>query len=121
MKPKPERFWSLKTRKSCLRMLLILLCGILLFSLLAAVISSSGMQVKISHLKIDARGAELDMDLYAPRGVSDTDQLPCVILAHGRGATKNVARGFAEELSRRGSTAWTGSALGTAPSACTTR
>ena len=102
MKPKSERFWSLKTRKSCLRMLLILLCGILLFSLLGAVISSDGMQVKISHLKIDARGAELDMDLYAPRGVSDTDQLPCVILAHGRGATKNVARGFAEELSRRG-------------------
>lgn len=59
-------------------------------------------KVKISHLTVDARGAELDMDLYVPVNVSDSDSLPCVLLAHGRGATKNVLRGIAEELSRRG-------------------
>lgn len=102
MKHEKEPFFSLKTPKTCLRLLLILLCGILLFSLFAALISSDFLQVKISHLKIDVRGAELDMDLYIPRDTSDADQLPCVILAHGRGATKNVARPLAEELSRRG-------------------
>ena len=97
-----EKKFSLRTRTGCLRLLAIFLCGILLFSFFASLISSSFGQVKISHLKVDARGAELDMDLYVPVGVSDSDSLPCLILAHGRGATKNVMRGFAEEFSRRG-------------------
>ena len=97
-----EKKFSLRTRTGCLRLLAIFLCGILLFSFFASLISSSFGQVKISHLKVDARGAELDMDFYVPVGVSDSDSLPCLILAHGRGATKNVMRGFAEEFSRRG-------------------
>ena len=97
-----EKKFSLQTRIGCLRLLAIFLCGVLLFSFFAALISSDFGQVKISHLKVDSRGAELDMDLYVPAGVSDSDSLPCLILAHGRGATKNVMRGFAEEFSRRG-------------------
>lgn len=93
---------SYKTREGCMKVIAVLLAVILLSSFCAALISSDFASVKISHLKIDARGAELDLDLYAPAGVSDSDRLPCVVLAHGRGATKNVVRGVAEELSRRG-------------------
>lgn len=99
---KRENPFSLKTTTGALRLLALLLCGVFLFSFLAAVISSDFGQVKVSKLKIDSRGAELDIDQYIPAGTSDADKLPCVILAHGRGATKNVMRGFAEELSRRG-------------------
>lgn len=93
--------FSLKTREGCMRLLAICLCGVLLFSFFAALVSSNFGKTKISHLKVDVRGAELDMDLYIPAGTSDSDNLPCVVLAHGRGATKNVMRGIAEELSRR--------------------
>lgn len=97
-----EHKLTLKTRSGCGRLLALFLCGILLFSFCAALISSNFGKVKISSLAIDARGAELDLDLYIPAGTSDSDSLPCLILGHGRGATKNVMRGIAEELSRRG-------------------
>lgn len=97
-----NRFFTLGTQKGCQRLLALFLCGVLLFSFCAALISSNFGSVKISSLTIDARGAELDIDLYIPAGTSDSDSLPCLILGHGRGATKNVLRGIAEELSRRG-------------------
>lgn len=93
---------SLNSAEGARRLLALLIIAILVFSFFAALVSSNGGAVKISHLKIDTRGAELDMDLYVPAGVSDSDSLPCVLLAHGRGAIKNVYRGIAEELSRRG-------------------
>lgn len=93
---------SLKTQAGCLRLLALFVGGVLLFSFCAALISSNFGKTKISHLKVDVRGAELDMDLYVPAGTSDADSLPCVVLGHGRGATKNVVRGIAEEFSRRG-------------------
>ena len=97
-----EQKFPLKTSSGCRRLLALFLCGVLLFSFCAALISSNFGKVKISSLTIDARGAELDLDLYIPAGTSDSDSLPCLILGHGRGATKNVMRGIAEELSRRG-------------------
>ena len=97
-----EQKFSLQTSSGCRRLLALFLCGVLLFSFCAALISSNFGNVKISSLTIDARGAELDIDLYIPAGTSDSDSLPCLILGHGRGATKNVMRGIAEELSRRG-------------------
>ena len=83
------------------KVLAILLCIVLLSSFLAQLISSDFGKVKVSALTIDVRGGEMDIDLYVPAGVSDTDSLPCVLLAHGRGATKGVMRGVAEELARR--------------------
>lgn len=97
-----EQKFTLKTSSGCRRLLALFLCGVLLFSFCAALISSNLGKVKISSLTIDARGAELDLDLYIPAGTSDSNSLPCLILGHGRGATKNVMRGIAEELSRRG-------------------
>ena len=84
------------------KLLAVLLCIVLLSSFCAQLVSSDFGKVKVSALTIDARGGELDMDLYVPAGTSDSDKLPCVLLAHGRGATKNVVRGLAEELARRG-------------------
>lgn len=93
---------NLKSAKGARYLLFLLVAAILVSSFAAALVSSNGGNVKISHLKIDARGAELDMDLYVPAGVSDSDSLPCVLIAHGRGAIKNMYRGVAEELARRG-------------------
>ena len=98
MSANPETKAASKYRK----LLAIFLCVVLVFSFLAQLVSSNGGKVKVSALTIDVRGGELDMDLYVPAGVSDSDKLPCVLLAHGRGATKNVVRGLAEELARRG-------------------
>lgn len=94
---------NLSTEKGCRKTLAILLCIVLLASLFAQLISTNFGSVKISTLTIDSRGAELDIDLYVKRNVSDSDKLPCVLLAHGRGATKNVVRGLAEDLAKRGS------------------
>ena len=93
---------NLSTEKGCRKTLAILLCIVLLASLFAQLISTNFGSVKISTLTIDSRGAELDIDLYVKRNVSDSDKLPCVLLAHGRGATKNVVRGLAEDLAKRG-------------------
>lgn len=51
---------------------------------------------------IDSRGAELRIDQYVPAGISDSDKLPCILLAHGRGTNKGALKGVAEELARRG-------------------
>ena len=99
---KRKIFLTLKTSEGCRHLLTLLIAAILVFSFAAALVSSNGGKVKISHLKIEARGAELDIDQYIPVGTSDSSNLPCVLLAHGRGANKNVLRGVAEELSRRG-------------------
>jgi acetyl esterase/lipase len=93
---------TLETPDGCRRLLVIYIAAILFFSFLGAVISSNGGKVKISSLTIDSRGAEINIDQYVPAGISDSDKLPCVLLAHGRGTTKNALRGVAEELARRG-------------------
>ena len=94
--------FSLGTKEGCSRLLALFLVLILVFSFFAALISSDNGKIKISSLTIDSRGAELNIDQYVPAGVKDSDKLPCILLAHGRGATKNVLRGVAEELARRG-------------------
>lgn len=102
MKSQKFNLHDLKTTWNSRSLLAILIVGVLVFSLFGALISSDGGKVKISNLTIDARGAELNIDQYVPAGVSDSDKLPCILLAHGRGVTKNVMRGIAEELARRG-------------------
>jgi hypothetical protein len=102
MKSRKYNLHDLKNTWSSRRLLAILIVGVLVFSLFGALISSDGGKVKISSLTIDSRGAELNIDQYVPAGVSDSDKLPCILLAHGRGVTKNVLRGVAEEMARRG-------------------
>ncbi len=97
-----EKRFSLQTKAGCVRVLLICLCVILLFSCIAQMISSNGAKIKIEEISIDARGAVLQADLYYPAGVTDRDKLPAVIFAHGAGVTKGNYRGIVEELARRG-------------------
>lgn len=81
--------------------LAVCLALILVCSFAAQLISSQGGKIKIEQIQIDSRGAMLSADLYYPAGVSDTDSLPAIVVAHGAGVTKGNMRGIAEELARR--------------------
>ena len=65
---------NLSTEKGCRKILAILLCVVLLSSFFAQLISSNFGSIKISTLTIDSRGAELDIDLYVKRNVSEVQQ-----------------------------------------------
>ena len=97
-----EKKFTLATREGCVRILLICLCLILIFSFIAQLYSSDGGRIKVETISIDARGANLSADLYYPAGVTDRDSIPAVIFAHGAGVTKGNYRGIAEEIARRG-------------------
>lgn len=97
-----KKLFSLKTKEGCVRLFILCLCAILVFSFLAQCISSNGAKVKIEEISIDARGAILSADLYYPSGTTDEDSLPAIIFAHGAGVTKGNYRGIVEELARRG-------------------
>lgn len=90
-----------RDRKSCKRLIAILIVIIMGSSFVAALISSKGGTIKIESIMIDARGAELSADLYYPAGTSDQDKYPAVIVAPGAGCTKEHMRSFAEELAKR--------------------
>lgn len=94
--------FSLKTADGCKRLLYLFLALIFVFGLIGAMISSNCGEIKISTLTIDARGAEMRIDQYVPAGVSDSDKLPCILLAHGRGTNRGALKGVAEEFARRG-------------------
>lgn len=93
---------TLKTKEGCWRLLAIFLIIILLSSFAARLVSSDGGNVKISRVTFDSRGATMTADLYYPRGTTDKDSLPAVIVTHGAGVTRGVVQGIAEELARRG-------------------
>ncbi len=99
---KKERRFSLQTREGCKNYMILFMCLILLFSFIAGLIKTTGGKVKVENVKFDARGAVQDADLYMPEGTSSKSKLPCMILSHGGGCTKEVLTGFAQELARRG-------------------
>ena len=92
-----EKKFTLATREGCVRILLICLCLILIFSFIAQLYSSDGGRIKVDTISIDARGANLSADLYYPAGVTDRDSIPAVIFAHGAGVTRATT---AESLRR---------------------
>ena len=94
--------FSLKTVDGCKRLLFLFITLILVFGFIGSIISSNGGEIKMSTLTIDSRGAEIRIDQYVPAGVSDSDKLPCILLAHGRGTNRGALRGVAEEFARRG-------------------
>jgi len=97
-----ERFFTFGTLKGCKRLLALMLSLILLSSFIGHMLSTDNGKVKMSEVSIDSRGAVINGDLYYPAGTSDRDSLPAIITAHGGGVERGVARGFAEELARRG-------------------
>jgi hypothetical protein len=94
--------FSLKTVDGCKRLLFLFIALILVFGFIGSIISSNGGEIKVSTLTIDSRGAEIRIDQYVPAGVSDSDKLPCILLAHGRGTNRGALKGVAEEFARRG-------------------
>ncbi|MBQ6214456.1 MAG: alpha/beta hydrolase [Oscillospiraceae bacterium] len=92
----------LKTPAGCKKMIVLFICLILIFSFAASMLQSSSGKVSISNVKFDARGAVQDADLYMPVGTNSHSSLPCVILSHGGGCTKDTMTGYASELARRG-------------------
>lgn len=96
-----EKFLTLKTKKGCYRLFLILFAAIFIFSFCAQLISTSGGRIKVEKITIDSRGAVLEGDLYYPAGVSDVQKLPAIVVAHGAGVSKGNYKCYAEELARR--------------------
>lgn len=94
--------FTLKTRDGSARLFAMFLILVLLFSFCARLLSSDWGNVKNARVTIDSRGATIDADLYYPAGTNDRDKLPAVLVAHGGGVEKGVAKGMAEELARRG-------------------
>ena len=113
-KGKPFGFYS---KQSCVR--LALLCAAIIFvsSFFAQLVQSNLGKVKIEPISIDARGAELDGELYYPAGTTSHDSLPAVIVNHGGGCTYGTMKNMAEEIARRGFVVLNVSAYGSGMSA----
>lgn len=97
-----KRMFTLSTKEGCRYYLILFTCLILAFSFLASLIQTNFGQVNIENVKFDARGAVQDADLYTPIRTNSNSSIPCVVLSHGGGCTKDVMNGFAQELARRG-------------------
>jgi len=61
---KGKRKLTLTTKSGCTRLLAIFIALILVSSLFACLIQSDFGTVKVEHVTIDARGAELTAELY---------------------------------------------------------
>lgn len=94
--------FTFTTREGCQRILALLMAIILVSSFFAALVASDFGKVKVTHITVDMRGGVFDGKLYIPAGTSSDDNLPAVVVSHGRGTSYNVYEGFAEELARRG-------------------
>ena len=99
---KGERKLSFKTKSGCHRLLAIFIALILVSSFFACLIQTDFGTVKVEHITIDARGAELTAELYYPAGTTGHDSLPAVIVNHGGGCIYGAIKNLAEELARRG-------------------
>lgn len=108
-----EKKWSLTTLDGCKKLLAISLILILLFSCAARAMVTGMGSIKNERVRIDARGAVLDGELYYPAGIDDQANLPCVIVTHGAGCTHRVMNGICLELARRGFVVFSFTANGT--------
>lgn len=97
-----SKAFPVSTADGCRRLFAMLLVIILAASFMAAGFSSDWGRIKIQNIQIDARGAEINGDLYYPAGTTDEDKLPAVVIAPGAGVVKENMRGIAEELAKRG-------------------
>lgn len=93
--------FSLDTPIGCKRVLSLLVIAVILLSFFAQLISTDMGRIKVEKIKIDARGAALEGELYYPVGTTDEDSYPAVVIVPGAGAINYQLRSFAEELAKR--------------------
>lgn len=93
--------FSLDTPTGCKRVLALLVAAVILLSLFAQLISTDMGRIKVEKIKIDARGATLEGELYYPVGTTDEDSYPAVVIVPGAGNINYQLRSFAEELAKR--------------------
>lgn len=97
-----KRFFSFKTKEGSLRLLALFVALIIVFSLLAQVITTQGYKINISDVVINVRGADLHMEMYAPADADNNSSLPCILLTHGGSESLSADSMMASEMARRG-------------------
>lgn len=106
-----KRF-SLKTKAGCSRLLAIFIALILVCGFLGQLVQTNGGKIKIESVTIDARGAQLNGELYYPAGTTGNDKMPAIIVNHGGGCIYGTMKNIAEEIARRGYVVFNVSAYG---------
>lgn len=75
---------------------------VLVFGLLAQLVTTRGFKIDSTDVNIDVRGVDLSMKLYKPANADSSMQLPCIILAHGGSENLSACTLVAWEFARRG-------------------
>ena len=109
--------FTFKTREGCRRLLALFIILILVSSFFARLVQTDGGKLKVERITLDARGAELDAELYYPAGTTSKDLYPGIVITHGGGCTYMTSRIWAEELARRNFVVLNVSAYGAGTSA----
>lgn len=97
-----EKLFSFKTTKGALRLLALFVALIVLFSVLAQVITTRGYKVEVSDIMINVRGADLHFEMYAPADADNNSNYPCIIMTHGGSEPLSADSLMAWEFARRG-------------------
>lgn len=93
--------FNFTTREGCRKLFVLFLLLILISSCFARMVQTDFGRIKVERITIDARGAELDAELYYPAGTTSKDLYPGLVITHGGGCTYQTSRIWAEELARR--------------------
>lgn len=112
----PTKKYTLTTKEGCKKLFALFIVIIFVVSLIGQLIQTNCGSIKIERINFDARGSELNGELYTPAGVSSKDKLPGVVVTHGGGCGFGVTRGIAYELARRGFVVFNVSAYGSGAS-----
>ena len=89
-------------KKLPVRLLIISLAIILCCSFLASMFNTGFFSVKVSRISFDTANGQLSGLLYLPKGASESDPRPTVIVTHGYLNSAEMQDANAIELSRRG-------------------
>lgn len=108
---------TLKTSQGCGRIMAIFIAIILVCGFCAQLVQTDGGRIKVEPIMLDARGAELNGELYYPAGTTGNDKMPAVIVNHGGGCVYGTMKNIAQELARRGFVVFNVSAYGSGLSA----
>ena len=93
---------SASKTKTPVRLLIVSLAIVLCFSFLACLFNTGMFSVKVSRISFDTANGTLSGLLYMPKGASESDPRPTVIVTHGYLNSAEMQDANAIELSRRG-------------------